>query len=47
MCLDIRKYIQPIEKKELDTIDNITRFINLYYINELVTYIELKRIIKL
>ena len=40
MCLDIQKYIEPIEKKELDTIDNITRVINSYDINELVTYIE-------
>ena len=40
MCLDIQKYIEPIEKKKLDTIDNITRIINSYDINELVTYID-------
>ena len=40
MCLDIQKYLDPIKKKELDNIDNITRVINLYDINELVNYIE-------
>ena len=40
MCLDIQKYKNAIEKKELDNIDNITRVINSYDINELVTYIE-------
>ena len=34
------KIIEPIEKKKLDNIDYITRVINLYDINELVTYIE-------
>ena len=40
MCLDITKYINTIKKEELDTIDHITRVINSYDINELVTYIE-------
>ena len=40
MCLDIQKYIEPFEKKELENIDNITRVINSNDINELVTYIE-------
>jgi len=40
MCLDIEKYKDLIEKKELDNIDNITRVINSYDINELVTYKE-------
>ena len=40
MCLDIQKYKDTIEKKELDNIDNITRVINSYDINELATYIE-------
>ena len=40
MCLDILKYIEPIKKKELDNINNITRVINSYDINALVTYIE-------
>ena len=40
MCLDIQKYIESIEKKELDNIDNIKRVINSYNINELVTFIE-------
>ena len=40
MCLDIEKYITHIKKKELDNIDNITRVINSYDINDLVTFIE-------
>ena len=40
MCLDIQKYKDTIEKKELDNIDSITRVINSYDINELATYIE-------
>ena len=34
MCLDIQKYLEPIGKKKLDNIDNITRVINSYDINE-------------
>ena len=40
MCLDITKYITHIEKKELDNIDNITRVINSYELNDLVNFIE-------
>ena len=40
MCLDMTKYINHIKKKELDNIDNITRVINSYDINELVNLIE-------
>ena len=40
MCLDIQKYKDTIEKNELDNIDNITRVINSYDINELAPYIE-------
>ena len=40
MCLDISKYITHIEKKELDNIDNITRVINSYELNDLVNFIE-------
>ena len=39
MCLDITKYITHIEKKELDNIDNITRVINSYELNDLVNFI--------
>ena len=40
MCLDIQKYIDPIKKKELDNIDNMTRVINSNDLNELLNYIE-------
>ena len=40
MCLYITKYITHIEKKELDNIDNITRVINSYELNDLVNFIE-------
>ena len=40
MCLDISKYITHIEKKELDNIENITRVINSYELNDLVNFIE-------
>ena len=40
MCLDINKYIDIVSTKELDNIDNITRIINSYDINELITYSE-------
>ena len=40
MCLGIQKYKATIEKKKLDTIDNITKVINSYDINRLVKYIE-------
>ena len=40
MCLDISKYITHIEKKELDNIDNITRVINSYELNDLINFIE-------
>ena len=40
MCLDITKYIDLIKKEEQDTIDHITRVINLCDINELFTNIE-------
>ena len=36
MCLDITKYIDIVSTKELDNIDNITRIINSYDINELI-----------
>ena len=38
--LDITKYISHIEKKELDNIDNISRVITSYELNDLVTFIE-------
>ena len=38
MCYDINKYKQVIKKDELESIDNITRVINSYKINELVFY---------
>ena len=41
MCLDITKYIDTIKEEELDTFDHITRVINSYDINELVTYTEI------
>ena len=40
MCLDINKYIDIFSTKELDNIDNITRIINSYDINALITYSE-------
>ena len=40
MCLDINKYIDIVSTNELDNIDNITRKINSYDINELITYSE-------
>ena len=40
MCYDINKYKQVIKKDELESIDNITRVINSYDINELVLYKE-------
>ena len=40
MCWDITKYITHIERKELDNIDNITRVINSYELNDLVNFIE-------
>ena len=40
MCLDITKYIDFIKKEELEDIDHITRVINSYNMNELVTYTE-------
>ena len=40
MCLDITKYITHIEKKKLDDIDNITRIMNLYELNDLVNFME-------
>ena len=41
MCLDINKYSEYfVSKTELDNIDNITRVINSYDINQLITYSE-------
>ena len=40
MCYDINKHKQVIKKDELESIDNITRVINSYDINELVLYKE-------
>ena len=40
MCLDITKYITHIEWKELDNIHNITRVINSFELNDLVSFIE-------
>ena len=36
MCYHINKHKQVIKKDELESIDNITRVINFYVINELV-----------
>ena len=38
MCCGINKYKQIIKKDELESIDNITRVINSYDINELLLY---------
>ena len=43
MCLDITKNITHIERKELDNIDNTTRVINSYELNDLVNFIEFAR----
>ena len=40
MCFDLTKYITHIKKKELDNIDNISRVINSYELNDLVNFIE-------